>query len=223
MNIGIKRWQILAAVGFVIMAVGFGYIALELLSGDDAAEHTFTGDAQLSDKATSFTSGPFSGMAEPDWFPIYLVLQDVNTATPAATKGQGVKAVVENFFNQPSVTHVFYMFFEDVPEFSSSMNILRCEPPGATEVTGNVENLLKFYKENNIEARSVGTATYNSANYDILKVELAEGYDTYIVPLKTGDCVTPATLITKEGDTSKVDKFRAALSKLTIDATKLPR
>jgi hypothetical protein len=103
------------------------------------------------------------------------------------------------------------------------MNILRCEPPGATEVTGSTENLLKFYKENNIEARSVGTATYNSNNYDILKVDLAQGYDTYIVPLKTDDCVTPATLLTKEGDTSKVDKFRAVLSELVIDASKLPR
>ena len=209
-----------------LAGLGLLLLAAAACGGDNDksdGQSTFTGDVSFSDKAAPFTSGPFSGMAEPDWFPIYLVLQDVSTGAPAQAKGRGVQAVVENFFNQPSVTHVFYMFFEDVPEFSSSMNILRCEPQGVAEVTGNVESLLKFYKENNIEARSVGSATYNAANYDILRVDLAEGYDTYIVPLKTGDCVTPATLITKEGDTSKVDKFRAVLSKLTIDATKLPR
>lgn len=209
---------VLTAIGLLLLS------ATACGGGDDKDEpSSFTGDAQLSDKATAFTTGPFSGMAEPDWFPIYLDIQDATTIRPASGKSRGIQGVVENFFNQPRVTVAFYMFLEDNPEFSPSFNILRCEPSGTVEVTGNVENLLKFYKENNIEARSVGTATYNSNNYDILKVDLNEGYDTYIVPLRTGDCVTPATLVTKPGDTAKVQAFRAALTKLTIDTTKLPR
>jgi hypothetical protein len=103
------------------------------------------------------------------------------------------------------------------------MNILRCEPPGATDVTGSTENLLKFYKENNIKAESVGTATYNSTNYDILKVDLNEGYDTHIVSLRTGDCITPATLISKKDDRQMVENFRKVLSELQIDPSQMPK
>jgi hypothetical protein len=220
-----KRHALRSLIAFT--AVGLLLFGAAACGGDDDKggneEPQFTGEPQLSDNAVPFTSGPFSGMAEPDWFPIYLVLQDATTIRPAEAKGRGIQAVVEKFFNQPSVSHVFYVFFEDVPEFSSSMNILRCEPPGSEQVTGSVETMLKFYKENNIPARSVGTATYNSTNYDILKVDLSEGYDTYIVPLKTGTCITPATLVTKPGDGAKVEAFRAVLSKLVIDTTKLPR
>jgi hypothetical protein len=189
--------------------------------GDDDDE--FTEDAQLSDNAVAFTAGPYSGRIEPEWFSTYLVLQDATTSRPAGSKGLAIRRIVENFFNQPSVTHVFYVFFEDKEDFSASMNILRCEPPAATEITGSTENLLKFYEENNIEAETVGTATYNSTNYDIVKVDLNEGYDTHIVALKTGDCITPATLVSKKDDRQMVENFRAVLSELVIDPAQMPK
>ena len=206
-------------VAFV--TVGLVVFGAAACGGDDDGK--FTGDAKLSDKAIAFTAGPYSGRIEPEWFSTYLVLQDVNTSRSAGSRGLAIRRIVENFFNQPSVTHVFYVFFEDNEDFSASMNILRCEPPGATEITGSTENLLKFYKENNIKAESVGTATYNSTNYDILKVELNEGYDTYIVALKTGDCITPATLVSKKDDRQMVENFRAVLSELVIDPSQMPK